>query len=164
MLWRADSDGAAGEIEVLIVHPGGPFWARKHEGAWSIPKGEFDPDAEDGAKAARREFAEELGSEPPPLPWIELGDTRLKSGKRIVAWAVEGDLDTDAIVSNTFSMQWPPKSGRMIDVPEVDEARWVTPSTAAELLNPAQVVFVERLIDQLAQNEQNPHNEDEQKT
>lgn len=156
MLWRSSTsavqDGAAGELEVLIVHPGGPFWARKHEGAWSIPKGEFNPEAEDGPAAARREFAEELGSEPPPLPWIELGNARLKSGKRIVAWAVEGDLDADAIVSNTFSMQWPPKSGRMIDVPEVDEARWVTPSTAAQLLNPALVVLVDRLIQHLAQN------------
>ena len=142
LLWRQGDDG----IEVLIVHPGGPFWARKQQGAWSIPKGEFDPEAEDGPAAAAREFTEELGSPAPPQPWIDLGETVLKSRKRIVAWGVRGDLDVDSIESNTFTMQWPPKSGRTIEVPEVDEARWVTPDDAADLLNPAQVVFVERLV------------------
>ncbi len=149
LLWRTGVDG----IEVLIVHPGGPFWARKHEGAWSIPKGEFDPAAEDGPAAAAREFAEELGSPAPPLPWLDLGETVLKSRKRIVAWGVQGDLDASAITSNTFTMQWPPKSAQMIEVPEVDEARWVTPAEAAELLNPAQVVFVERLLAGLTDHE-----------
>ena len=142
LLWRQGDDG----IEVLIVHPGGPFWARKQQGAWSIPKGEFDPEAEDGPAAAAREFTEELGNPAPPQPWIDLGETVLKSRKRIVAWGVRGDLDVDSIESNTFTMQWPPKSGRTIEVAEVDEARWVTPDDAADLLNAAQVVFVERLV------------------
>ena len=141
LLWRDGPDG----FEVLIVHPGGPFWARKQQGAWSLPKGEFDPATEDGPAAAAREFAEELGSPAPPLAWVELGETVLKSRKRIVAWAVRGDLDASAIESNTFTMQWPPKSGKLIEVAEVDEVRWVSPTEAAELLNPAQVVFVERL-------------------
>ena len=145
LLWRTTPGG----VEVLIVHPGGPFWASKHEGAWSIPKGEFDPDSEDGPTAAAREFAEELGSIAPPPPWVDLGETVLKSRKRIVAWGVAGDLDAGAIESNTFTMQWPPKSGRTIEVPEVDEARWVTPTEAAELLNPAQVVFVQRLLESM---------------
>ena len=148
LLWRAAERPAA--VEVLIVHPGGPFWANKNEGAWSIPKGEFSPDDEDGDTAAAREFEEELGSPLPEGPRIELGETRLKSGKRILAWAVEGDLDAGAIVSNTFELQWPPRSGRTITVPEVDEARWVSPDEAAELLNAAQVVFVERLLAALA--------------
>lgn len=145
LLWREADEG----IEVLIVHPGGPFWARKHEGAWSIPKGEYDPTTEDGPTAAAREFEEELGCPAPAPPWVALGETVLKSRKRIVAWGVAGDLDADDITSNTFEMQWPPKSGRMIEVPEVDEARWVAPIEAAELLNPAQVVFVERLLESL---------------
>jgi predicted NUDIX family NTP pyrophosphohydrolase len=146
LLWRRAPQPADGAIEVLIVHPGGPFWANKHEGAWSIPKGEFDPGSEDGEVAAAREFAEELGSELPPGPRIPLGETRLKSGKRIVAWAVEGELDANAIVSNTFELKWPPRSGRTIEVPEIDQARWVGPDEASLLLNPAQVVFVERLL------------------
>ena len=155
LLWRRTGDDA-GSIEVLIVHPGGPFWAKKHEGAWSVPKGEFDPEDEDGEAAAAREFEEELGSAPPTGPRIALGETRLKSGKRIGAWAVEGDLDASAIVSNTFEMEWPPRSGRRIDVPEVDEARWTDPAEAAELLNPAQVVFVERLLQALIEAEDLP--------
>lgn len=142
-LWRAIGDG----IEVLIVHPGGPFWANKDEGAWSLPKGEFDPETEDGYAAAVREFAEETGF-PAPLDAIalDLGTTRLKSGKTIVAWALEGELDADAIASNQFEMEWPPRSGRRAWFPEVDRASWVDPATAAQKLNPAQVVFIERLV------------------
>lgn len=145
LLWRRSSEPTA-NIEVLIVHPGGPFWARKQQGAWSILKGEFDPDSEDAREAARREFAEELGTAPPPEPWLDIGDTKLKSGKRIVAFAAAGDLDVEAIESNTFELEWPRGSGTMIDIAEVDEARWVDPATAQELLNPAQSVFVDRLI------------------
>jgi len=148
-LWRR----VAGEIEVLIVHPGGPYWAKKHEGAWSLPKGEFNPSAEDGLTAARREFAEELGAEAPTSGFVAIGETRLKSGKTILAWAAEGDLDADAIVSNTFSMEWPPRSGRQQDFPEVDTAMWCNYDGASEMLNPAQVVFVERLLQHLAETE-----------
>jgi predicted NUDIX family NTP pyrophosphohydrolase len=138
----------APELEVLVVHPGGPLWARRDDGAWSIPKGEVDP-GEDPLAAARREFAEEVGSAAPDGVPLALGEVRLKSGKRVVAWALEGDLDADAIVSNTFEMQWPPRSGRMQAFPEVDRGAWLDPARAREKLNPAQRAFVERLVDML---------------
>jgi predicted NUDIX family NTP pyrophosphohydrolase len=137
-----------GEPEVLIVHPGGPFWARKDAGAWSIPKGEYD-DAEDAQACALREFEEETGTALSPEELVELGQVRLKSGKQVTAWAVEGDLDADAIVSNTFEMEWPPRSGRRQEYPEVDRAGWFSLDDASEKLNPAQVAFLDRLSDRL---------------
>jgi predicted NUDIX family NTP pyrophosphohydrolase len=137
-----------GEPEVLIVHPGGPFWARKDAGAWSIPKGEYD-DGEDPRACALREFEEETGTALSPAELAELGDVRLKSGKQVTAWAVEGDLDAGAIVSNTFEMEWPPRSGRMQEFPEVDRAGWFGLDQASEKLNPAQVAFLDRLRDRL---------------
>jgi predicted NUDIX family NTP pyrophosphohydrolase len=131
--------------EVLLVHPGGPFWARKDAGAWSIPKGEHD-EGDDPRACARREFEEELGS---PLPagaeLAELGAVKLKSGKQVTAFAVEGDLDADTITSNTFSMEWPPRSGRTREFPEVDRAGWFDLDTAREKLNPAQAELLVRL-------------------
>ena len=127
------------------MHPGGPLWARRDVGAWSIPKGECEP-GEEPLAAARREFAEELGSEPPPGPALGLGEIRQKSGKRVIAWALEGDLDTGTVVSNTFQVQWPPRSGRMIEVPEVDRAGWFGLDDARLKLNPAQVKLVDRLV------------------
>jgi predicted NUDIX family NTP pyrophosphohydrolase len=144
LLYR-DRDG---EPEVLLVHPGGPMWARRDVGAWSIPKGEYGP-GEDPLPAARREFAEELGSQPPDGHAIELGEIRQKSGKRVRAWAIAGDLDASAITSNTCHVQWPPRSGRMIDVPEVDRAEWFSLEEARERINPAQVALLERLEAQL---------------
>lgn len=138
-----------GEPEVLLVHPGGPMWARRDEGAWSIPKGEFGPD-EDPLLAARREFAEELGSPPPEGAASELGEIRQKSGKRVRAWALGGDLDASAITSNTCQVQWPPRSGRLIEVPEVDRAEWFSLRDARERINPAQVPLLERLAALLA--------------
>jgi len=135
-------------LEVLLVHPGGPLWAKRDVGAWSVPKGECEP-GEQPLAAARREFAEELGTAPPPGPEIALGEIRQKSGKRVIAWALEGDLDTDAVVSNTFMFQWPPRSGRMIEVPEVDRAQWFGLDTARVKLNPAQVKLVDRLVARL---------------
>ncbi len=131
-------------LEVLVVHPGGPFWSRKDLGAWSLPKGEYD-EAEDPELAARREFAEELGTAAPEGDLLELGEVRLKSGKVVVAWAVEGDLDTAEIVSNTFETEWPPRSGRRQEFPEVDRAQWFAPDEARVKLNPAQAAFVDRL-------------------
>jgi len=145
LLWRRNHD----ELEVLIVHPGGPYWANKDEGAWSLPKGEYVPEAEDGQDAARREFREELGHAAPSGDLVALGQTRLKSGKTINAWAIEGDLDADAITSNTFEIEWPPRSGKNTPFPEVDRALWCTPTTALAKLNPAQVVFVDRLTERL---------------
>ena len=135
-------------IEVLIVHPGGPIWARRDDGAWSIPKGEYGP-GEEPLAAARREFAEEIGTPAPDGEPLALGEVRLKSGKRVVAWALEGDLDADAIRSNMFELQWPPRSGRLQAFPEVDRAGWFEPAAARVKLNPAQAEFVDRLLDML---------------
>jgi predicted NUDIX family NTP pyrophosphohydrolase len=139
---------AGAAVEVLIVHPGGPLWARRDDGAWSIPKGECDP-GEEPLAAARREFAEEIGSPAPAGEPLALGEVRLKSGKRVIGWALEGDLDAAAIHSNTFTMQWPPRSGRTQAFPEVDRGEWFTPARARLKLNPAQAEFVDRLVDML---------------
>ena len=136
-------------LEVLLVHPGGPRWADRDVGAWSVPKGEYPAD-EDPLAAARREFEEELGSPAPTETARELGEVRQRSGKRVVAWALEGDLDATAAHSNTFEMEWPPRSGRRIEVPEVDRAEWFTLEEARRRLNPAQVAFVDRLEQLLA--------------
>jgi predicted NUDIX family NTP pyrophosphohydrolase len=138
--------GAA--VEVLIVHPGGPLWARRDDGAWSIPKGEYDS-GQEALAAARREFEEEIGAPVPDGEALALGEVRLKSGKRVVAWALEGDVDATAIRSNSFAMQWPPRSGRIQEFPEVDRGEWFTPASARVKLNPAQVEFVDRLVDML---------------
>ena len=129
---------------MLIVHPGGPFWARKDEGAWSIPKGEY-AEGEDPQACALREFEEETGTALPEGELIELGTAKQRSGKVVTAWAAEGDLDADAIRSNEFEMEWPPRSGRMRSFPEVDRAGWFGLDEAAAKLNPAQAVFLERL-------------------
>ncbi len=132
-------------IEVLLVHPGGPFWARRDEGAWSVPKGEH-PAGEEPLAAARREFEEELGVPPPAGPSTDLGEVRQRGGKVVRAFALEGDLDPDRIRSNTFPLEWPPRSGRMIDVPEVDRAGWFGLGEAGKKINPAQVKLLERLV------------------
>jgi predicted NUDIX family NTP pyrophosphohydrolase len=133
-----------GALEVLLVHPGGPLWKRRDGGAWSIPKGEY-ADGEDPAAAARREFQEELGVAPPQGPIRELGEIRQKSGKRVQAWALAGELDAGAIRSNTFELEWPPRSGRTQAFPEVDRAGWFGLDAARAKLNPAQAAFVDRL-------------------
>ncbi|MGI9529857.1 MAG: NUDIX domain-containing protein [Acidimicrobiia bacterium] len=140
----------ASELEVLLVHPGGPFWATKDDGAWSIPKGEFDQLAEDPFEAATREFSEELGHPLPASDPIALGEVTQKGGKRVAAWAVAGDLDPGAVESNTFEMEWPPRSGRMQRFPEVDRAQWCSIEVARRALNPAQVAFLDRLVEALA--------------
>ena len=136
----------SGEIEVLLVHPGGPVWARRDEGAWSIPKGEFDPDSEEPLDAARREFAEELGCPAPDSDPLDLGSIEQKGGKVVIAFALEGDLDTEAVVSNTFSMEWPPRSGRTTDFPEIDRAAWMTVDRARVAINVAQEALLDRLV------------------
>jgi predicted NUDIX family NTP pyrophosphohydrolase len=134
--------------EVLLVHPGGPYWAKKDTGAWSIPKGEHGDD-EEAQPCALREFEEETGTALTAAALADLGTARLKSGKLVRAWAVEGDLDADAITSNSFEMEWPPRSGRMQTFPEVDRAGWFGLDEAREKLNPAQAVFLDRLRDLL---------------
>ncbi len=131
-------------LEVLLVHPGGPRWARRDLGAWSIPKGEYEP-GEDPLAAARREFEEELGTTPPGGEALELGEVRQKSGKLVRAWALAGDLDAGAIQSNTFELEWPPHSGTTRTVPEVDRAEWFTLERAVEKINPAQATLLGRL-------------------
>jgi predicted NUDIX family NTP pyrophosphohydrolase len=134
------------ELQVLLGHMGGPFWAKKDEHAWSIPKGEHGPD-EDAETAARREFAEEVGS-PAPADLLPLGV--VKGSKTLTAWAAEGDLDAAAVVSNTFSLEWPPRSGRVQEFPEVDRAEWFDLATARTKLVKGQLPFLDRLADALA--------------
>jgi len=134
----------AGTPEVLLVHPGGPLWARRDAGAWSIPKGEHGGD-EDPRACARREFAEETGTALPRGDLADLGTVRLKSGKVVSAWAAEGDLDPATIESNEFHMEWPPASGRVQAFPEVDRAGWFGLEEARNKLNPAQTAFIDRL-------------------
>ena len=138
LLWRR-----APELQVLLAHPGGPFFARKDD-VWTLPKGELDGD-EVAYDAARREFAEELGSEPPGGPSISLGEVVLRSGKVVLAWAVEGDLDVATVVSNTCTIAWPHRSGRTLEIPEIDRAEWFDLTTAAQKLAPAQRPFLDRL-------------------
>jgi predicted NUDIX family NTP pyrophosphohydrolase len=130
---------------VLLVHPGGPAWAKRDAGAWSIPKGEIDP-GETLLAAARREFTEEVGLEPPEGDLVELGAIRQTSGKVVTAWAIEGTVDVTHIVSNRFEMEWPPRSGRISEYPEIDRAEWFDVDAAREKLNPAQVALLDRLL------------------
>jgi predicted NUDIX family NTP pyrophosphohydrolase len=133
-----------GELEVLLVHPGGPAWARRDLGAWSIPKGEYEPD-EEPLTAARREFKEELGTAAPDGEAVDLGEIRQKSGKQVRAFALAGDLDVGVVRSNTFPFEWPPRSGKMIEIPEVDRAEWFSVPVAREKINPAQAALLGRL-------------------
>jgi predicted NUDIX family NTP pyrophosphohydrolase len=138
---------AGASIEILLVHPGGPFWAKRDEGAWSIPKGEVD---EDGERAsAAREFAEELGHPAPTADWIDLGEVVQSGGKRVHAWAAQGDLDVEDVTSNTFEMEWPPRSGRQKSFPEVDRAEWFGPEAAARKLVSGQAALIDRLLGRL---------------
>ena len=129
---------------MLLVHPGGPFWARRDLGAWTIPKGEVDP-GEDPAAAARRELTEETGVDVADAVLVPLGEIRQKGGKTVVAWAAAGDCDAGAITSNTFELEWPPRSGRLKQFPEVDRAAWFTLGEARERLIEPQRPFLERL-------------------
>ena len=139
---------ADGVPEVFLVHPGGPFWARRDAGAWSIPKGEHGDD-EDPRACARREFEEETGTRLPPGELVELGSVKQKGGKLVSAWAAEGDLDADSIRSNTFTMEWPPRSGRTAEFPEVDRAAWLGIDAAREKLLEGQRPFLDRLLERL---------------
>jgi predicted NUDIX family NTP pyrophosphohydrolase len=134
---------SAGELQVLLVHPGGPFWRKKDAGAWTIPKGGIEA-SEDPLAAARRELVEETGIEVEG-PFLELAPIRQRGGKTVLAWAVEGDCDPAAIRSNSFSMEWPPKSGKMQDFPEVDRAEWLPLDQARLKILDAQVALLEEL-------------------
>ena len=140
LLYRRDPDG----VRVLLAHPGGPYWVGKDQGHWTIPKGEAVP-GEELIDVARREFLEETGTRPPNGEPIPLGEVLQKSGKRVVAWALEGDLDAEAAVSNTFEMEWPPGSGRVEAFPEIDRVAWSDLDGARGTLKAAQVPFLDRL-------------------
>jgi predicted NUDIX family NTP pyrophosphohydrolase len=145
LLYRWNADG---EIEVMVAHMGGPFWGRKDERAWTIPKGEYGDDEEPLA-AARREFEEEIGRPPPDGPVVDLGEVKQSGGKLVRAWALEGDVDVSEIESNTFEVEWPPRSGRIQAFPEVDRAEWVDLDTAARKLVKAQAGLIDRLRERL---------------
>ena len=141
---------SAGGAEFLLVHPGGPFWAKKDAGAWSIPKGGIE-DEEEPRACAIRELEEELGRAPAldPEELIELGSIRQRAGKVVEAWAAEGDFDPAALDSNTFTMEWPPRSGSEREFPEVDRAEWFGLETAREKILPAQAELLDRLLERL---------------
>jgi predicted NUDIX family NTP pyrophosphohydrolase len=133
---------SAGELLVLLAHPGGPFWQKRDLGAWTIPKGEFDP-GESPESAARREFREELGID--AIGALEpLGEVLQKGGKRVTAFALEGDFDVSALCSNTFDAEWPPRSGRVVAFPEIDRVEWMTLATARKKILPSQAPLLER--------------------
>ncbi len=144
LLYRSGS-----ELEVLLGHMGGPLWSRRDDAAWSIPKGEYDAD-EPAERAARREFTEELGLPVPPGPLRPLGETTQSNGKIVTVWALAGDLDVAAVTPGTFSMQWPPKSGRMQEFPELDRGAWFATEAARPKLVAGQRVFLGRLVQALA--------------
>ncbi len=142
-----------GELEVLLGHMGGPLWARKDAGAWSIPKGEYEPEGEEAPDAARREFGEELGLPVPEGEWIPLGVVRYGSGggkKELTVWAVEANLDPAQMNPGTFEMEWPPRSGSMREFPEIDRAEWFGVAVARDKLSAGQRPYLDRLSDHLA--------------
>lgn len=138
-----------GRVEVLLGHMGGPFWARKDAGAWTIPKGEYDAN-EDALATARREFEEEVGMSVPATSFVDLGEVRQSGGKVVRAFAADGDLDAATAVSNTFEIEWPPKSGRMQTFPELDRVEWFDVEAARTMIIAAQRAFLDRLLDHLS--------------
>ena len=134
-------------FEVLLVHPGGPYWAGKNEGSWTLPKGEYEED-EEALAAAQREFHEETGFSANG-PFIELGSLRQKTGKVVLAWAFEGDCDPARLISNTCEVEWPPRSGKRVVIPEVDRGAWFSPVQAALFIREEQRLLLPRLEEQL---------------
>ena len=146
LLYRHTGDG----LEVLLGHMGGPFFARRDAGAWTLPKGEYEPDSEPAWDAARREFQEELGLAPPDGEAVPLGEVRQTNGKVVTAWAIEADLDPATVVPGVFSMEWPPKSGRTQEFPELDRVEWFGLDRARAVIVKAQAAFLDRLAEHSA--------------
>lgn len=143
LLFRHTDNG----LEVLLGHMGGPFFARRDAGAWTVPKGEYEPDDEPAWEAARREFEEELGLPPPDGEAVALGEVRQTNGKIVTAWAIEADLDPATIVPGTFRMEWPPRSGRTEEFPELDRVEWFGLDRARAVIVKAQSAFLDRLAE-----------------
>jgi len=148
LLYRRGNKDGETVLEVLLAHMGGPFWARKDDGAWSIPKGEYEP-GEDPFVAAKREFEEELGSAPPLVGYRDLGSVSQPGGKLVTAWAAEADFDAAGAVSNTFELEWPRGSGQMQSFPEIDKASWFTVEVARVKLLKGQRPLLDRLMETL---------------
>ena len=146
LLYRGGGD----TLTLLLVHPGGPFWAKKDSGAWSIPKGEYD-ESEDPLAVAKREFEEELGSPPPGGDCVFLGELLQPSRKAVACFALQGDFDPKTLKSNLFELEWPPKSGRRQSFPEIDRAAWFKPEVARKKILPGQAAFIDRLVGLVAQ-------------
>lgn len=144
LLFRPKSEGS--QLEVFLVHPGGPFWRSKDDGAWTIPKGEFTDD-EDALAAARREFREETGSDAPDGDYLPLKPVKQAGGKIVHAWAIEGDFDPAGLRSNNFQCEWPPRSGRMQEFPEVDRADWFAPDMARRKILAGQLPLIDQLLE-----------------
>lgn len=142
LLYRRTEHG----VEVLLGHMGGPFFAQKDAGAWSVPKGEYEPD-EPAWEAARREFQEELGLAPPDGEAVPLGEVRQSNGKLVTAWAIEADLDPATVVPGTFRMEWPPRSGQVQEFPELDRVEWLDLERARAVIVKAQAAFLDRLME-----------------
>jgi len=146
LLFRHTGEG----LEVLLGHMGGPFFARRDAGAWTVPKGEYEPDSEAAWAAARREFQEELGLPPPDGEAVPLGEVRQTNGKVVTAWAIEADLDPATVVPGVFAMEWPPKSGRTQEFPELDRVEWFGLDRARAVIVKAQAAFLDRLAEHSA--------------
>ena len=142
-----------GGLEVLLGHMGGPFFAKRDAGAWTVPKGEYEPEEESAWEAARREFQEELGLEPPDGEAVALGEVRQTGGKTVTAWAVEADLDPATISPGTFRMEWPPRSGQMQEFPELDRVEWFGLDRARDVIVKAQAAFLDRLAEHSKESE-----------
>ena len=147
LAFRLEARGDDEVLRVFLVHPGGPVFAARDVGVWSIPKGEVEDAGDDLRAVARREFEEETGQAPPDGQWIELGEVRQSSAKQVVAWAVEGDVDAERLESNTFEMEWPPRSGRVQRFPEIDRGAWFDLVEARARVLRGQVPLLDRLVD-----------------
>ncbi|MFJ4788394.1 NUDIX domain-containing protein [Streptomyces sp. NPDC088794] len=143
LLYRRTGQG----LEVLLGHMGGPFFAKRDAGAWSVPKGEYEPEEETAWDAARREFQEELGLAPPDGEAVPLGEVRQTNGKIVTVWAIEADLDPATIEPGTFRMEWPPRSGQLREFPELDRVEWFAPDRARDVIVKAQAAFLDRLVE-----------------
>lgn len=151
-MYRFRGDGGR-RLEFLLVHPGGPYFAGRDEGVWSVPKGEPDPGEDDLLAVARREFREETGFDPGDRQFLELSPVRQKNGKVVYCWAFEGDCDPSALASNTCVIEWPPRSGRRMEIPEVDRAAFFEPDEAMRRINPAQVPLIREVVERVGRGD-----------